>query len=361
MQVNQTDSVGIFLKEMAKYPLLTHEEELLTANTYKKYQEINLVRKIVSNPVNSTLMRYNQLVNLRESQSLEHRRKISLDEWAIAASMTTHNLKNALIDGRSQWAILANMEVETIVKIEADGLKARDLLMKSNIRLVVSIAKKYLNRGLEYLDLIQEGMIGMDRAIEKFDVTRGYRFSTYAYQWIRQAITRAISSLGREIRVPAHTLEKLSAIKKAQKILLLAGEEASIPAIAKTIGQSVKQINFTLQSTKKVASLDKNIGKEEASAWVEIIPSPLKTPEELLEENLLLETIPRILSQLNTKERQVITLRYGFIGENTTLASIGAVMNISRERVRQIEVDAMRKMRAGAHKYQDARELLVQR
>lgn len=359
METNQKDSVKIFLEEMARYPLLTHEEETTTANTYQRYRKIELLKDIQSIPVNSILVRYTEITKLRELESLKHGRRITIKEWATIVGITDQELKDALFDGRTQWAILTDLTVEGVIEIEREGLKAKNLLMRSNIRLVVSIARKYLNRGLEFLDLIQEGMIGMNRAIELFDPSKSYRFSTYAYQWIRQGITRGISSMGREIRLPLHAIEKITAIKKTRGALLLAGKKGSIPAIADAMGEKVEKISFVIQADAKTLSLDKGMGKDQDLTWVEAMQSPYQTPEELLEEKFLLGVIPEMISKLDDREQKVIILRYGLIGEIQTLVSIGKIMNLSRERIRQIERNAMKKLRAATPQYQEVRQSLA--
>lgn len=355
------DSVKFFLEAMAKYPLLSHQEEISATQAYQKYRKIELVKDSLAKaePFNSTLIQYTKMLKLRDHEALRRGARVSMSNWAILANVTVDQLKDILLDGRTQWAILADVTVEEIIRIEKEGLIAKDLLMKSNIRLVVSIARKYLNRGLEFLDLIQEGIIGMNRAIEKFDPTKGYRFSTYAYPWIRQGITRAISFMGREIRLPNHIGEKITKIKKIRGALLLAGRKVSIPIIAAEMGETVEEIRFAIMSDPRALSLDNNMGKDKNLAWVDIMQSPLPTPDELLESSSIVETIPKILAELDAREQEVIVLRYGLRGERQTLVAIGKALDISRERVRQIERDAMKKLRRTAMQYQEVRQLLA--
>jgi RNA polymerase nonessential primary-like sigma factor len=354
------DSVKIFLDEMAKYPLLTHQEEIAATQAYQKYRKIELIKNAQSNPINSTLIEYTKTIELRDRETLRRGGRISISSWAVVAGTTVDGIETILSDGRTQWAILAGTTVNEIVKLEKEGLRAKDLLMKSNIRLVVSIARRYLNRGLEFLDLIQEGTIGMNRAIEKFDTTKGYRFSTYAYPWVRQGITRAINTTGREIRLPNHVSERITKIKKTRGALLLAGhKKVSIPLIASEMGETVERIRSTIEADAKPLSLDKTMGINQDLAWIDVMPCPLPTPEEQLESRFVLGIVPELLSSLDEREQTVIILRYGLIGEKQTLVSIGETLNLSRERIRQIERCAMKKMKSVAPKYQEVRQLLA--
>ena len=301
------DNIGAFFKEMARYPLLTAEEEITLANDVKSMLKVEKKRQQLTEQ-NSEKP---SLVELTAAMGLESPRQLELLLYR--------------------------------------GKVAKRKMIRSNLRLVVSIAKRYLNRGVPFLDLIQEGAIGLNRATEKFDPNKGYKFSTYAYWWIRQAITRTIANDARTIRLPIHIVEKLNKLKKAQRNLKQKLQRnPSESELAKELKISNSQLRQLLELRRQSLSLNHRVGKAEDTELVDLLEdSDLQLPEERMNETMMRQEITDVLDDVLTqREKDVICLRYGLsTSQPYTLEEVGSMFNLSRERVRQIQSKAMRKLR----------------
>ena len=305
-KTSSDDTVGAFFKEMARYPLLKPEEEVELANCVQFLVEMD---------------------EIQQRLEKELGRKPTKAEVGQAVNMTERQLESRLYRGRV----------------------AKRKMIRSNLRLVVSIAKRYLNRGVPFLDLIQEGALGLNRATEKFDPDKGYKFSTYAYWWIRQAITRTIANDARTIRLPIHIVEKLNKLKKAQRDLKQQLQRnPNEEELAQALDISPSHLRQLLQLRRRSLSLNHRVGKGEDTELVDLLEdNELRLPEEQMSETMMRQEIWEVLSDVLTeREKDVISLRYGLASsEPYTLEEVGGMFNLSRERVRQIQSKAMRKLR----------------
>jgi RNA polymerase primary sigma factor len=306
-KIKLDDTVGTFFQEMSRYPLLKADEEIILAHQIKFLVEAE-----------------------------EKTRKLT-------TQLKRTPTKTELV------ALLGLNSISHLDKLLYQGRVAKRKMIRSNLRLVVSIAKRYLNRGVPFLDLIQEGAMGLNRATEKFDANKGYKFSTYAYWWIRQAITRAIANDARTIRLPIHVVEKLNKLKKAQRTLKeKLHRTPSEQEVATEMGIAVEQLRYLLDLKRQSLSLNHRIGKTEDTELVDLIQDmEVQLPEEKISETMLCQEVAQVLTEVLTeREKDVISLRYGLSTNKAyTLDEVGGIFNLSRERVRQIQTKAMRKLR----------------
>ncbi len=299
------DLVDAYLKEIGRFPLLEADEEIILAKQVQRMMSC-----------------------LDKKEQLEKETKVILDNQAHAQALG-----------------LTEKELKQILH---QGQRAKKKMIQSNLRLVVSIAKKYQKRNLEFLDLIQEGSIGLERAAEKFDQSKGYKFSTYAYWWIRQGITRAIAQQARTIRLPIHVTEKLNKIKKTQRELSQKLKRSvTTSEVAQEMGITSEEIRNYLQITKKTMSLDVRVGKTEDTELSELIQDKSQGVETQINQDLLKEEIWNALSELKPKQREVLWLSFGLEdGQEWTLSAIGKKLKLSRERVRQLRNAALKVLKA---------------
>ncbi|MDH6097866.1 RNA polymerase sigma factor, RpoD/SigA family [Anabaenopsis sp. FSS-46] len=307
------DMVRTYLREIGRVPLLTREEEIIFG---KQVQQMMT------------------LVEAKDSLGRELGHEPSLAEWAAHVNQTETQIKHSVTQGK----------------------RAKQKMIEANLRLVVAIAKKYQKRNMEFLDLIQEGTLGLERGVEKFDPTRGYKFSTYAYWWIRQAITRAIAQQGRTIRLPIHITEKLNKIKKVQRELAQKLGRSPNPAeIAQELELEPMQIREYLNMARQPVSLDVKVGDNQDTELQEMLEDEGPSPEYYTTQEFLREDLNNLLAELTPQQRQVLALRFGLEdGHEMSLAKVGERLNLSRERVRQLEHQALahlRRRRANVKEY----------
>jgi RNA polymerase primary sigma factor len=268
---------------------------------------------------------------------------------ADVVDTSTDSLQLFLKDIGKVPLLTAAQEVELSKRIERGDHRAKQKMVEANLRLVVSIAKNYRNQGLPFLDLIQEGTIGLVRAAEKFDHRKGFKFSTYATWWIRQAVARALADKARTIRMPVHVVEKLNKIGRAErKLLAELGHDPTADEIARELDIDREEVEQIRRSAQAPISLEKPVGDEEESEFGHFLADlSAAAPDEAAETTLRKETLTRMLCALSSRERRVLELRYGLDGQHPrTLDEVGRTFNVTRERVRQIENQSLKKLQA---------------
>ena len=302
------DNVRSYLRDIGRIPLLEHDEEIL------------LGRKV------------QRLMTL-----LEMKKELSLDNEGLAEAM--------------------DVSVKDVKRELREGTKAKEAMVTANLRLVVSVAKKYTKRNMELLDIIQEGTIGLVRGVEKFDPGRGYKFSTYAYWWIRQGITRAIAEKSRAIRLPIHITENLNRLKKAQRELSqLNGEMPTIKQLAAELTLSEDDIKDLMCKSRQPTSLETKIGENRDTALIDLLEDETQLPDVLLQRSCVKDDIRELIKDLPEMQAAVISMRYGIgeeILEPMSMTAIGQVLNMSRDRVRTLEHKGLRSLRDNSDKIKD--------
>ena len=293
------DSVRSYLRDIGRIPLLEHDEEILLGRQVQRLMEINAVEE---------------------------------EDKATALGISSKELRKEIRDGE----------------------KAKDKMVTANLRLVVSVAKKYTKRNMELLDIIQEGTIGLVRGVEKFDPGRGYKFSTYAYWWIRQGITRAIAEKSRAIRLPIHVTENLNKLKKAQRELSqMNGYMPNVFQLSDHLGLTVDEIKDLMCKARQPTSLEIKIGENRDTALIDLLEDETQLPDTLLEQQFIKEDIRELIKDLPEMQAAVISMRYG-IGdemlEPMSMTAIGQVLNMSRDRVRTLEHKALKALRGESGK-----------
>ena len=295
------DSVRSYLRDIGRIPLLQHEEEILLGRQVQRLMEIKQI-------------------------------ELELE-----------------INSNADLAQVLGISIKDLRRQIRDGEKAKDKMVTANLRLVVSVAKKYTKRNMELLDIIQEGTIGLVRGVEKFDPSRGYKFSTYAYWWIRQGITRAIAEKSRAIRLPIHVTENLNKLKKAQRELSqINGQLPNVFELSDYLGLTVDEIKDLMCKAKQPTSLEIKIGENRDTALIDLLEDETQLPDNLLEQQYIKEDIRSLIDDLPEMQAAVISMRYG-VGdemlEPMSMTAIGQILNMSRDRVRTLENKALRSLR----------------
>jgi len=294
------DSVRAYLRDIGRIPLLEHDEEILLGRQVQRLMEIK-----------------------------EQKEALNVDNVGLAEA--------------------SDISLKQLKREIREGEKAKDKMVTANLRLVVSVAKKYTKRNMELLDIIQEGTIGLVRGVEKFDPGRGYKFSTYAYWWIRQGITRAIAEKSRAIRLPIHVTENLNKLKKAQRELSqINGYMPSVFQLSDHLGLTVDDIKDLMCKARQPTSLEIKIGENRDTALIDLLEDESQLPETILERQCIKEDMREMIADLPEMQAAVVSMRYGIgddILEPMSMTAIGQVLNMSRDRVRTLEHKALRELR----------------
>jgi len=345
------DLVRLYLQDIGRVDMLSQEEELLLARQVRAREALlsHRLEKASELPILQTMVDL-ELVRQRLASRLTH--QPSHGQWAEACDLPLPKLRRLLQEGHRTWAACLGLSLGDLQQRLLRGRRARDRMIQANLRLVVAVAKKYQKRGVELLDLVQEGTLGLERAVEKYDPTRGFRFSTYAYWWIRQGVTRAIATQSRTIRLPVHVTEKLNRIKKAQRQFASDhGRTATLAELAEALQWSQDAVRLTLLRVPRSISLEAKVGRDQDTPLGDLLEATSDTPEQSLTRQQLHSDLDALLDELSQREAEVIRLRFGLTDDTPrTLAQIGEGMQLSRERVRQIETRALHKLRQPARR-----------
>ena len=339
------DPVKTYLREIGKVPLLTKEEEVQLAMAMEAGIYAELTRAHRSGEQASV-----SLSDMGESDpdDPEGSERRFLEDLVEKGQQAEELLQSFPLDGQEIIPLPAHVSEEDLTTLIQRGRAARERLTVSNLRLVVSIAKRYMNRGLSFLDLIQEGNMGLMKAVEKFDYTRGYKFSTYATWWIRQAITRAIADQSRTIRVPVHMIETVRELNRVKREYIQShGNAPTLEDLSELTGMSIDKIKKVENVSQYTASLERPIGDEDEDTLGDFIEDPsAPSPTKETFRMFLKEQLNRALEQLDEREREILRLRYGLDDDHPrTLKDVSLKFNITRERVRQIEIKAIEKLK----------------
>ena len=341
-----TDLLRLYLQDIGRVDLLTSEEEVTLARLVQRREALLKQQRELSD-TNPAIGELHRLEDLQRREANHHSHWPTKQEWARSAGLTLQELQSQIDAGYEAWADKAAIDAKELKVSLRNGRRAKDHMIQANLRLVVAVAKKYQQRGMEILDLVQEGTLGLERAVEKFDPTRGFRFSTYAYWWIRQGMTRAIATQSRTSRLPVHITEKLNRIKRVQQdIASNEGRIASIADLARELNISEETVRQTLERVPRSVSLDSRVGKDQDTQLGDLIEDGKATPEETLTHDELHNDLEGLLDELTSREAAVLRRRFGLEDDTPqTLAQIGEDLQLSRERVRQIETRALLKLR----------------
>lgn len=347
-QSNLADSFYLYLREIGKRPLLSEQEEKELATEIKKLKSELDLKEITDESLNKELsmIKYPDKIGIDIDSRRKQRKYIIKNLEAKKNRLTQGNLNNKnsnlIIEMRLLEEILEKLELLTKYN------KAKQKFIESNLKLTVSIAKRYIGRGLEMNDLIDEGNIGLIKAAEKYDVTKGYKFSTYATWWIRQAITRSIADQSRTIRVPVHMVEKINKMMKIQRATTMElGREPNEIELAERLNITIDNLRELKKFAEEPISLEIPIGDDDDSTLGDFVPDEnTEAAEEVATKNLLKEALNEALSTLTPREEIILRLRYGLDdGRTRTLEEVGQKFGVTRERIRQIEAKSLRKLR----------------